>query len=118
MQLFFLLLYLYFIKLDNETDGDVFALFSQSLCLAVAGFLGALIWRYSALNNMLFDDLEDSQQYKIYYDFMPEPAAALFTLPFAFMGVGWYTLAWLSVIPLGMLFTRIGKKKSAQSAAN
>ena len=110
IQVFLLMLYLYFIALDNRTEGDVFALFGQSLCLAFAGFLGAFIWRYSAVNQMHFDELTEGQQYNLYFKFMPEPVAALITMPFAFLGVGWYTLAWLSVIPLGILFNRIAKR--------
>ena len=115
VQLFMLMLYLYFIKLDNETRGDVLALFSQSVCLALAGIVGVFFWKYAWLNNMLFDELEPTQRYSIYYQFWPEPFTAALTIPFAFVGVGWYTLSWLMVIPLGILFKRRATKKSASS---
>ncbi|MBD81190.1 MAG: hypothetical protein CL840_19890 [Crocinitomicaceae bacterium] len=111
------MLYLYFIKLDNESDSDVLALFLQSVFLAIGGFIGAFSWRYAATNNMLFDELEVDQQYSIYYKFMPEPVTALITIPFAFMGVMWYTIGWLSVIPLGIIFNRIAKRKGTTGNA-
>ena len=40
------------------------------------------------------------------YSFMSEPIAALVTIPFSFYGSGWYTVAWLSAIPIGMLLKR------------
>ena len=111
IQLFTLMLYLYFIKLDNDTDGDVLALFMQSVFLAIGGFIGAFSWKYAAVNGMHFKELSEEKQYSIYHDFMPEPLAALVTIPFAFLGVGWYTLGWLSVIPLGILFKKMAKNK-------
>jgi uncharacterized membrane protein len=110
VQMFLLLLYLYFIDLDNQTDGDVLALFAQSFCLAVAGYLSAFIWHYSAINGMLFEELGEAQKYSIYYKLFPEPIAAVITLPLAFLGAGWYSLGWLSVIPLGILFNNIAKR--------
>ena len=106
IQLFLLMLYLYFIKLDNETGGDVLALFSQSVCLALAGFIAIFSWRIAARNDMLFDELPDTERRSLYFKFMPEPIAALITIPLAFTGVLWYTIGWLSVIPLGMYFKR------------
>ena len=115
IQLFLLMLYLYFIKLDNETGGDVLALFSQSICLALAGFMGVFSWFYATRNNMLFDDLESDEQQSMYYKFMPEPIAALITVPLAFVDVFWYTVGWLSVIPMGFYFKRRLKKQSNSS---
>jgi len=112
VQIFLLMLYLYFIKLDNETDGDVLALFSQSVCLALAGFIGVYFWKYASLNKMLFDELKESERVEHFYKFMPEPIAAVITIPFAFVDVLWYTLAWLSVIPISIYYKRRSKKQA------
>ena len=111
VQLFFLMLFLYFIKLDNETGGDVLALFSQSMCLAVAGFIGVFFWRTASRKKMLFDELTDSEKFIIGDKFLPEPLAALITAPLAFVSVTWYTIGWLTVIPLGCYFRRRSSNK-------
>ncbi len=108
VQLFFLMLFLYFIKLDNETDADVLAIFSQSVCLAFAGFLGIWFWTYAAKRGFLLSEVTESKARKIRFGFYPEALTALITIPLAFTDVLWYTLGWLMVIPLGAYF----KKKS------
>ena len=111
VQLFFLMLFLYFIKLDNDTGGDVLALFSQSLCLAIAGFIGVYFWHTAGRRNMLFDELTEREKLAIGDKFLPEPLAALITAPLAFAGVNWYTIGWLSVIPLAWYFRRRSRHK-------
>ena len=47
VQVFFLLIYLYFMRLDNETDGDEFTLLMESVFMALAGFAGIYSWEHS-----------------------------------------------------------------------
>lgn len=111
VQLFFLMLYLYFIKLDNETNADVLALVGESVCLAIAGFLGIWFWRSARNKDMLLKEVTSEQASAIHYSFLTEPIVAVITIPFAFINVTWYTLAWLLVIPLGIFFKRRQKAK-------
>jgi uncharacterized membrane protein len=111
-QLFVLMLYLYFIMVDNEIGGHVYTLILQSICLAIAGIIGIVIWRYASLNAMLFDELKQDQRHKIQLSILPEPIAAIITIPVAFLGPTWYSIVWFSVAPLGILLKRKFKPKT------
>ena len=112
LQLLFLLLYLYSVRLDMETDSDVLALFMQSVSLALAGFAGVAAWVYASKRADLVSEavsLEEANELKI--SILAEPLAAAFTIPFAFIGPGVWNLSWLSVIVFGIFLKRRHKKK-------
>ena len=112
MQLLFLLLYFYSVRLDMETQSDVLALFMQSVSLAFAGFAGVAAWIYATKHAELVSEavsLEETNQLKI--SILSEPLAALVTIPFAFIGPGIWNLSWLSVIVFGILLKKRHKKE-------
>ncbi len=112
LQLLFLLLYLYSVRLDMETQSDVLALFMQSVSLALAGFAGVAAWVYASKRADLVSEavsLEEANELKI--SILAEPLAALVTIPFAFIGPGIWNLSWLSVIVFGILLKKRHKKK-------
>ncbi len=114
LQLLFLLLYLYSVRLDMETQSDVLALFMQSVSLALAGFAGVAAWVYASKHTELVSEavtLEETNEIKI--SILSEPLAAVFTIPFAFIGPGIWNLSWLSVIVFGIFLKRRHKKKFA-----
>ncbi len=47
LQVFSLMLYIYFVRLDAEFEGEVFLMQMQSLFLALAGFLSVASWHYA-----------------------------------------------------------------------
>jgi uncharacterized membrane protein len=112
LQLLFLLLYLYSVRLDMETQSDVLALFMQSVSLALAGFAGVAAWVYATKHADLVSEAvspEEANELKI--GILAEPLAALVTIPFAFIGPGLWNLSWLSVIVFGIFLKRRHKKK-------
>ncbi len=112
LQLFFLLLYLYSVRLDMDTDSDVLALFMQSVSLALVGFAGVAAWVYATKHAELVSEAvtpEEANELKI--SILSEPLAAAFTIPFAFIGPGIWNLSWLSVIVFGIFLKRRHKKK-------
>ena len=112
LQLFFLLLYLYSVRLDIDTDSDVLALFMQSVSLALVGFAGVAAWVYATKRPELVSEAvtpEEANELKI--SILSEPLAAAFTIPFAFIGPGIWNLSWLSVIVFGIFLKRRHKKK-------
>jgi len=114
LQLLFLLLYLYSVRLDMETQSDVLALFMQSVSLALAGIAGVAAWVYASKHTELVSEavtLEETNEIKI--SILSEPLAAAFTIPFAFIGPGIWNLSWLSVIVFGIFLKRRHKKKFA-----
>lgn len=112
LQLLFLLLYLYSVRLDMETQSDVLALFMQSVSLALAGFAGVAAWVYASKRTELVSEAitpEEGNELKI--SILAEPLAAAFTIPFAFIGPGIWNLSWLSVILFGIFLKKMHKKK-------
>jgi uncharacterized membrane protein len=112
LQMAFLLLYFYSVRLDMETDSDVLALFMQSVSLALAGFAGVAAWIYSSKRGKLVSEAvspEEANELKI--SIISEPLAAAFTIPFAFIGPLEWNISWLSVIVFGIFLKRRHKKK-------
>lgn len=107
VQMLFLLLYFYSIGLDAATHSDVLALFMQSVTLALAGFMSVIGWVYaSQYASLVSEAVTDSEKIEIRNSVLTEPLAALFTIPFAFIGSGWWNLAWLSVLFFGWFLKR------------
>jgi uncharacterized membrane protein len=112
VQLMFLLLYFYSIRLDMETHSDVLALFMQSVFLALAGYTGVAAWVYAYKNSDLISDAVTQEEGNdIRISILAEPLAATLTIPFAFIGPGAWNLSWLSVILFGFLLKRRHKKR-------
>jgi uncharacterized membrane protein len=110
VQMVCLMLYLYFVRFDMEYDGMTLALQMESIFLALAGFIAAINWRYANKNNLTSDKITRAEEMNIFYSLLPEPLASLFTLPFAAYGANVWTLAFLSIIPIGFLLKLVRKK--------
>ncbi len=109
-QMIFLMIYLYWVRFDMEFDGLTLALQMESIFLSLAGFTGALSWVYARRNNLTSDQIDEQEEVSILYSILPEPLAALFSLPFAVYGPGVWTLSFLVIIPIG-IFLNWRKKK-------
>jgi len=103
LQVFFLMLYLYFIRLDMQLDAPVIVLAMESVTLAIAGFISLYTWYYSIKNNLISSTLTKDEIGKTYLKLMPEPIVSVLTIPFAQFGPGIWTASWLLLIPVGML---------------
>lgn len=91
-QVFCLIIYLYFLRFDLELDGVKFALQMESVFLALAGFIGALNWRYARLRGLTSSQI-NKEELDVFYKILPEPLVSLFTLPFAVLGPNVWGLA-------------------------
>ena len=112
LSILFLLLYLYSVRLDMETQSDVLALFMQSVSLALAGFAGVAAWVYASKRADLVSEAVSPQEAnELKISILAEPLAAAFTIPFAFIGPGVWNLSWLSVIVFGIFLKRRHKKR-------
>ena len=112
LQIAFLLLYFYSVRLDMETDSDVLALFMQSVSLALAGFAGVAAWIYAFKRGELVSEAVSAEEaIDLKISILAEPLAAVVTIPFAFIGPGIWNLSWLSVIVFGIFLKRRHKKK-------
>ena len=113
-QVVFLLVYLYFVGLDIRFEGDRSVLFLQSVSLALAGFVAVAAWAYAGKNRRLVSEaITDEEVKELRISILPEPITALLTIPFVWVGRGWWTLAWLLAIPIGILLKRSRQVSSA-----
>jgi len=110
VQMICLMLYLYFVRFDMEFDGMKLALQMESIFLALAGFIGAFNWRYARKHKLTSDQINDNEEMSLFYSLLPEPMASLFTLPFAALGPGIWTISFLSIIPIGYILKLVRKK--------
>ena len=111
IQMICLMLYLYFVRFDMAYDGMTLALQMESVFLALAGFVGVLSWVYARRNGLTSDQINDKEELTILFQLLPEPTAALISLPFAVLGPDIWTISFLSIIPLTYVFNRIKKRK-------
>jgi len=101
LQIFSLMLYIYFVRLDAEFSGEVLLMQLQSLFLALAGFLSVWSWHYAIKNNLVSDAPSKIEKETLYIKFLPEPVVSLLTFPLAWFGPVVWTLGWLLLIPVG-----------------
>lgn len=118
VQMVCLMIYLYFVRFDLEFDGMILALQMESIFLSLAGFIAVFSWRYARRNHLTSDQITEDEEMSIYYSLLPEPLAALFTLPFASFGPDIWTLAFLSIIPISFILKIIRRKYEAKIYAN
>lgn len=109
LQVFSLMLYIYFVRLDAEFEGEVFLMQLQSIFLAIAGFLSVVSWHYAIKNDLVSGDPTELENDKMYIKLMPEPVVAVLTIPLSIFGPLVWTLGWLMLIPVGYLSKVIQK---------
>lgn len=117
LQMFCLMIYLYFVRFDMEFDGMKLALQMESIFLALAGFIGAFSWRYARKQLLTSNQITDDEELSIFYSLLPEPLASLFTLPFAPFGPGIWTLSFLVIIPIGYVL-KLMRRRLEEKHAN
>ncbi|NOR86888.1 MAG: hypothetical protein GQ527_04715 [Bacteroidales bacterium] len=103
LQVFSLMIYIYFVRLDAQFEGEVFLMQLQSAFLAIAGFLSVWSWHYSVKNNLVSDAPTKTEKDTMYIKFLPEPVVSLLTFPLAWFGPVIWTAGWLLLIPIGWL---------------
>lgn len=114
VQMFCLMIYLYFVRFDMEFDGMKLALQMESIFLALAGFIGAFSWRYAKKNKLTSENIDQDEEKSIFYSLLPEPLASLFTLPFAAFGPGIWTLSFLIIIPINFVLKLMRRRLEAK----
>lgn len=110
-QMFSLMLYIYFVRFDMEFDGLEIALQMQSVFLGLSGFLGVYNWVYARRHKLTSDLINEQEEKHMFFKLLPEPCAALFSLPFATLGPEAWSLSFLIILPLTYIFGKLGKRK-------
>ncbi|MCK4856227.1 MAG: hypothetical protein KAT31_18240 [Bacteroidales bacterium] len=116
LQAFFVLLYLYFIRLDMQMGGQTLILQMESLSLAIAGGMGVWAWHYANKRKLISDSVSELERGKTYLKLMPEPITSVLTFPFAVFGPNIWTASWLLMIPVSYILKVIRKRMKERKA--
>jgi hypothetical protein len=116
LQAFFVMLYLYFIRLDIQMGGQTLILQLESLSLAIAGGMGVWAWHYANKRKLISDSVSELESDKTYLKLMPEPITSVLTFPFAVFGPNIWTASWLLMIPVSYILKVIRKRMKERKA--
>lgn len=107
IQVFFLLLFLYSIRVGLDFPGESHARALESVTAALVGITSITGWRYAMKNRRLLSpEATDLKAGQISDQNLAEPIAAGITLPFAFLGPIVWEIAWLSYLPVSYWLRR------------
>ncbi|MHC4959107.1 MAG: hypothetical protein ACYTGN_12120 [Planctomycetota bacterium] len=109
LQVVFLLVFLYASRLGVVLQASTPTLLLQSGAAAAMGFTASYSWAYAMKDRrLLTEELTDEEAGRIRAGTLTEPVSALFTIPFAFAGSGWWTLSWLIYPVARWAFPKLG----------
>jgi len=111
MQLFFVLLFLFAIRVGTELPASAWTRGFESVAALLLGLSSKWMWSYAAKGRrLLHDDVTDDEAKAVRKRITAEPATALFTLPFAFTPWLW-ELAWFTYPAVRRFFGRRARKE-------
>ena len=114
IQIFFLLLFLYSIRVGLDFPGESHARALESVTAALVGIASITGWRYAMKNRRLLSpEATDLKAGQISDQNLAEPIAAGITLPFAFIGPIVWEIAWLSYLPVSYWLRRRRRVRKA-----
>jgi len=93
-QLFFLLLFLYAIRVGMDFDPAADSRALESVAVFLLGVFSYWGWRYAMANGLVADDVSVEKALQIRQQNYAEPVTALTTVPFAFVGPVFWELSW------------------------
>ncbi|MEJ2180133.1 MAG: TMEM175 family protein [Gammaproteobacteria bacterium] len=93
-QLFFLLLFLYAIRVGMDFDPAADSRTLESVSVFLLGAFSYWGWRYAMTNGLVSDDVSVEKALQVRQQNYAEPVTALTTIPFAFIGPVAWELSW------------------------
>ncbi|MGK7875925.1 MAG: TMEM175 family protein [Xenococcaceae cyanobacterium] len=118
LQIFFVLIYLYAIRIgtDPNLEGKASVLALQSIAAALIGLTTVASWWYASKNRRLLSaEITQMDARTLQVNFLAEPITALITLPCSLLGVTVWSVAWLVYPLVAWLLERWrGPAKSSQ----
>jgi len=96
LQLFFLLIFLYAIRVGVELEASPWNRTFESVAAALVGYSGALAWLYASKGRRLLpDEVSDQDAREFGSRILAEPLTATLTIPMAWVGPWAWELTWL-----------------------
>ena len=106
LQLFFLLIFLYAIRVGVELEASPWNRTFESVAAALVGYSGALAWLYASKGRRLLPaDVTDEDAREFGTRILAEPLTATVTIPMAWVGAWTWELSWL-LYPVIVLLVR------------
>jgi uncharacterized membrane protein len=110
MQLFFVLLFLFSIRVGTELSPSAWTRGFESCAALLLGLSSTWLWSYAARGRrLLHPDVTDDEAKAVRRRITAEPATALFTLPFVFIPMLW-ELAWFTYPLVRRFFRRLARQ--------
>ena len=110
MQLFFVLLFLFSIRVGTELSPSAWTRGFESCAALLLGLSSTWLWSYAARGRrLLHPDVPDAEATAERRRIAAEPATALFTLPFVFTPIFW-ELAWFTYPAVRRFFRRLARQ--------
>ncbi|MFC1765232.1 hypothetical protein ACFL6U_24565 [Planctomycetota bacterium] len=107
LQLFFLLLFLYAMRLGTELGNSMGTRAFESITAALMGIMSSMAWAYAMKQpHLLQPEVDDVYAQKLRDRTWAEPTTALITLPFAFFSPLLWELGWFIGYPIMRIIVR------------
>jgi uncharacterized membrane protein len=107
LSVFFLLLLLYVVRVSEQVAAPSRRA-SESVAVALIGIAAGAAWYWARKKKLVRSGTTRDERVAVQVEAFAEPAAALVTLPFAFVGEMAWNLAWFAYIPIAALLRRRG----------
>lgn len=104
---FFLLLLLYVVRVSAEIAAPSRRA-GESVAVVLVGVAAGAAWWWAQRKRLVDQSLSNEERATVQVEAFAEPAAALVTLPFAFVGELAWNLSWLAYLPIAAVLRRRG----------
>lgn len=106
---FFLLLLLYVVRVSGQVAAPSRRA-GESVAVALIGCAAGAAWWYARRKGLVRDGIAQREMVAVQVEAFAEPAAALVTLPFAYVGELAWNLSWLAYLPIAAVLRRRGAR--------
>jgi uncharacterized membrane protein len=107
---FFLLLLLYVVRVSAEVEAPSRRA-GESVAVALIGLAAAAAWWWARRKGLVREGLSGDDLVGVQLEAFTEPATALITLPFAYVGELAWNLSWLVIFPVTTVLRRRARRR-------
>jgi uncharacterized membrane protein len=112
-QVFFLLIFLFSIRIGVELESSAGTRAFESIAAMLVGVPASLGWSHAVKKKLLLSDVSKEDADEISYRILAEPITAIITIPLAFVGPIVWEVSWLSYPLVVRLLKRRGRAKAS-----